>query len=255
MSTPPEPATGTEPNQITIPNPPAGQTFTADDLARARQQEKDKLYKELETLREQVGQFGSVQTELEALRKEREDREAREKAAQEEAERAAREKVEAEMTAKELLDKRQQEWEQKLLDLQREREAEKATLEKERQFSQLRDYTQSRIEQERENIAPELIDLVDGNTPEEVNASIERLKAKSLAIAEKVRGSQQQLAAQQRGVSPAGFSTTGPMDMIPTTQNYSADDISKMSMKEYAEKIRGQFIGRGDALRNRGLYG
>lgn len=260
MSTPTEPISGTGTTSINVPAPtPPARTFTEDDLARARQQEKDKLYKELEQLREQVGQFGSVQTELEALRKEREEREAREQAAREAAAQAAREKEEAELSAKELLAKRTSEmesqWEQKLLQLQKEREVERAALEKEREFAALRDFIQTRMQEEGGNIAPELHDLVGGNTPEEVNASIERLKAKSAAIAEKVRGSQQQFAAQQRGVSPAGFNATGPMDMLPTTQNYSAEDIAQMSMKEYAEKIRGQFIGRGDAARNRGLFG
>jgi hypothetical protein len=81
------------------------------------------------------------------------------------------------------------------------------------------------------------------------------LKAKSAAIAEKVRGTNAQLAAQQQGVTPSGFSSTGPMDMLPTTQQWSADDIRNMSPKEFAEKVRPHFIGRSDAVRNRGLFG
>ncbi|MFD4858423.1 hypothetical protein [Streptomyces atratus] len=235
-----------------VPSPAA--TYTEADLARVRQQEKDKLYSELERLREQTSTLPNMASELEALRKEREEREAATLAAQTKAEEESRAKAEAEMSAKELLDKRNAEWEAKLANLEREREAERELLAKEKEFAQLRDYTQRRIQEESKHIAPELLDLVDGNTAQEVDASIERLKAKSAAIAEKVRGTQQQLGAQQQGVSPSGFNSAGPMDMLPNTQNYSAQDIANMSMKEYAEKIRGQFMGQGDA-RNRGLYG
>lgn len=256
MTVPIPPVENPNPSTITVPVTPPGtteQTFTVADLERVRQQEKDKLYKELESLREAATTLPTVQAELEALRKEREERAQREAAAKEEAEAAAKAKAEAEMDAKQLLETRQQEWQRKLDAIQQEREAERAALEKEKQFSALRDYTQARIAQEQTHIAPELLDLVDGNSPEEIDASIERLKAKSAAIAEKVRGSQQQMAAQQRGVSPAGFSTTGPMDMLPSTQTYTAEEIAKMPLKQYVEKIRGQFI-HGDA-RNRGLYG
>lgn len=252
-------ATPTPPNENANPTPsapPAPQrTYTEADLEKARQQEKSKLYAELEKLREQTSTLPSITEELDALRKEREQREssaAEEKAKREEAERV---RAEAEMSAKELLEKRNQEWEDRLAEMQREREAERAMLEQERKFSQLRDYTQQRVQQESENIAPELLDLVDGSTPEEVDASIERLKAKSLAIAEKVRETQQARVSQQQGVSSNGFSTTGPMDMLPSSQTYSAEEIQAMSPKEFAEKVRPHFIGQGSAARNRGMYG
>lgn len=252
MTVPIPPGENTQSITVSVPAP-AEQTFTAADLERVRSQEKEKLYKELETLREATATLPTVTAELENLRKEREERASREAAAQAQAQEEARAKAEAEMTAKELLDQRQAEWQAKLDAIQAERLAERAALDKEREFAALRDYTQARIAQEQKNIAPELLDLVDGNTTQEIDASIERLKAKSAAIAEKVRGTQQQAASQQRGVSPSGFSTTGPMDMLPTTQTYTSEDIGKMSMKEYAAKVRGQFI-RGDE-RNRGLYG
>jgi DNA repair exonuclease SbcCD ATPase subunit len=259
MATPIEQSTSTNgpavpPSQAPT-NGPAGKAYTEEDLARVRQQEKDKLYKELAELREQVTTLSPLQQELEALRKEREEQAATEAAARQQAEEEARAKRESEMTAKELLEQRQREWEEKFAEMQAERQREQQLLEKEREFAQLRDYTQARIQQEKDSIAPELLDLVDGNTREEVDRSIELLKAKSAAIAEKVRGTQQQFASQQQGVSPSGFSTTGPMDMLPSTQQYSAEDIARMSMKEYAEKIRGNFVGRGDTVRNRGLFG
>lgn len=249
----PTPPVENNPLSITVPATPPAQTFTADDLEKVRKQEKEKLYKELEALREQTAALPTVTAELDALRKEREEREARETAAKAEAEAAAKAKAEAEMTARELVEARQREFEEKLAEMQRERAAEQAALEKEREFAKLRDYTQARIAQEQSHIAPELLDLVDGNTRDEVDASIELLKAKSAAIAEKIRGTQQQMAAQQRGVSPAGAGMTGPMDMLPSTQTYSADEIRDMPMKDYVAKIRGKFIN-GDA-RSRGLFG
>ncbi|MFH9606868.1 hypothetical protein [Streptomyces sp. NPDC017448] len=253
MPTPSSEITPPAPDNGPQGQPSAPRTYTEDDLARARQQEKDKLYRELEKLRETTSTLPTITAELETLRKEREDREAATLAAQQQAEEEAKAKREAEMSAKELLDQRNAEWAERIAQLEKEREVERELVAKEKEFAALRDYTQRRITEESSNIAPELIDLVDGNTAQEIDASIERLKAKSAAIAEKVRGTQQQLGAQQRGVSPAGFNSAGPMDMLPTTQNYSRDDIANMSLKEYAEKVRGQFIG-GDA-RNRGLFG
>jgi hypothetical protein len=242
---------------ITVTNatqPPAPKTFTEEDLERVRQQEKAKLYGEIEKLSQRVSQFDSVQAELEALRKEREEREARESAAREQADQQAKASREAEMTAKELLEERQREWQAELDEIRQEAQLKDAALQKEREFAQLRDYIQQRVAQEKDSIAPELLDLVTGNSPEEVDSSIETLKAKSIAIAESVRAKQQQLAAQQQGVSPAGFATTGPMDMLPGTKNYSVEEIKAMSPREYAEKIRGRFLGGSDS-RNRGLFG
>lgn len=255
MTVPIPPVENPPVSTITVPstNPAPPTTFTQADLERVRQQEKDKLYKELEGLRKAAEALPTVTAELETLRQEREARAAAEAAAKEKAEAETKARTESEMSAKELLEARQAEWQAKLDAIQKEREAERAAMEKEKEFSALRDYTQARVAQEQKHIAPELLDLVDGNTPEEIDASIERLKAKSAAIAEKVRGTQQQMASQQRGVSPAGFSTTGPMDMLPSTDTYSAEDIRKMGVREYAEKIRGKFM-TGDA-RNRGLYG
>lgn len=244
------------PQSITVvtsgTNIPA-QTFTAADLERVRTQEKEKLYKELDALREQTASLPTVTAELENLRKEREERTEREAAAKAAADQEAKLRAEAEMSAKELSDKRQAEWQEQFDRLQAERDTERAALDKEREFARLRDYTQGRIAQEQKLIAPELLDLVDGNSTAEIDASIERLKAKSAAIAEKIRGSQQQLAAQQQGVTSAGFSTTGPMDMISGTETYTAEDIAKMSMKDYVAKLRDKVI-HSDA-RERGLYG
>ncbi|MFE9834025.1 hypothetical protein ACFYP4_02580 [Streptomyces sp. NPDC005551] len=265
MATPIEQGVPTTGPTVPVPAPPANgpstgapagqKTYTEADLERVRQQEKAKLYSELEKLREQTNVLPTIQTELETLRKEREEQAAAEAAARQQAEEQKRAKEEAEMSAKELLEKRQTEWEEKFLAMQAERAAQDELLNKEREFSALRDYTQARVQQEQEHIAPELLDLIDGNTREEVDASIERIKAKSAAIAEKVRGTQQSLAAQQQGVSPSGFNATGPMDMLPTSQQFSADEIRAMSPREYAEKIRPHVLGRGDASRNRGLFG
>lgn len=265
MSTPTPPAsdTPTAPEQPTdqqqnpAPQQPQNgqqpRTYSEDDIARARQQEKEKLYNEIEQLKQKTSNFGSMQEELENLRKEREERQAAEEKARKDAEEAERARSEEEMSAKQLLDERTSEWESKFQKLEEERAAEKALMQKEREFAELRDYIHERVQAERENIAPELLDLVDGSTREEVDASIERLRAKSEAIAEKIRGTQQQLGAQQQGVSPSGFNPAGPMDMLPSMQNYSAEDINNMSPREFAEKIRPSLFG-GDA-RNRGMYG
>jgi len=133
------------------------QVYTAEDIAKARAQEKDKLYGTLNNLKE----------ELSVLRKERDEAAAKE--AERKAQRAAREaelqkkkqeEAEAELGFKELLKKKEEELEAKLAAERAERERAFALLEKEREFTELQAFRQQRLEQERENIIPELIDLI-----------------------------------------------------------------------------------------------
>ena len=72
--------------------------YTEEDLARVRQQEKDKLYPQLETLKETVSR----------LEKEREERAAAEQAAVQAAEEAARKEAESQMSVHDLLKQKDQ---------------------------------------------------------------------------------------------------------------------------------------------------
>jgi hypothetical protein len=229
---------------------PAEPRFTAEDIQKARSEEKDKLYKRLQAQDEQIAKFTA---ELEAQRKAREDAQAEEDRKRQEAEAAARAKSEEDMSAKELLAQREQEWNNRFAEIERQRAEEQALFAKEQEFANLQQYIQRRVGEESNDIAPELLDYVSGNTPDEVEASIATAKAKTQAILESVQQAAIQQRAAMRGVSPTGYSTTGPMDTDPGHKSYSVDDLRNMSMAEYA-KIRGQ-LGVGNASQNnRGLY-
>lgn len=246
---------------ITVPVTPTPETtpvpdarFTAADIERIRKEEKDKLYGRLEETRKAQEQLLAEVEALKGAKKSEVDAAAAQ--ARKEAEEAARKRWE-ESEAKDLIASVQSEWEQKFQNLEREREQERLLFQKEQEFSQLQNFVQKRVSEETAagNIAPELVDLVSGNTPDEVESSLNILKAKTQAILESVQQAQVAARAQMRGVSSAGYAASGPMDTTSGTQTYSASDISGMSMAEYA-KVRGSLLGAASAQQqNRGLYG
>lgn len=247
-----------DPGQAPPQQQPNTQYFTAEDIARAqekaRQEEKDKLYGRIS---KQDERFKSLEDELATLRQEREAREAEEKRRQEEQAQLAKSEAEKELSAKELFEKRQQEmqeeWQEKFNKLEQEREAERVANQKEREYLELRDYAQRRVAEEADNIAPELVDFVTGNTKEEIEASINTVKAKTDAIVENMNAAQTQFRAQQRGTAPTGFAATGPMDNNSIQQTLSAEDIAAMSVSEWA-KYR-EKLGIGNSQNNRGILG
>lgn len=234
------------------PPPPAEPQFTAEDIAKARKEEKDKLYKKMEAQEEALKQF---QAEVEALRKAREAEEAEKDAKRQEREAAAKQKAEEEASAKELLKMKEQEWNARFEALQQEQAQKEALLAKEREFLRVQNYIQARVSEERDNIAPELLDFVGGNTEEEVENSLAIVKQKSAAILENIQQTLQQARAGMRGVSPTGYSTTGPMDTEPGTKSFTPEELKNMKMSDYA-KYRDSLLGTSrTAQSNRGLYG
>lgn len=223
--------------------------FTADDIAKARAQEKAKLYPQVEKLQE----------ELSLLKQKEQEREAKE--AERKAQRAAREselakqkKLEEEQTLelRDLLSKKEQEWQSQLETERGEREKAFALLERERQFQELQQYRQQRLEAERENIIPELIDLISGNNRDEIEQSIAGLKERSTKIFDSVAQVAQQSRKEMAGTritSPA----SGPLDNDSDSRTYSPNDISNMSMADYA-KNRAKLLGNSNN-RGQGLFG
>jgi hypothetical protein len=223
--------------------------FTAEDIAKARAQEKQKLYPQVEKLQE----------ELAALRKKEEEREA--EAAQRKAQRAARDaeaaalkkkQEEDELEVRTLLQKKEQEWQSQLEAERNEREKAFALLEREREFQELQQYRQQRLEAERENIIPELIDLISGGTREEIEQSITGLKERSARIFDSVAQASQQTRKEMVGTritSPA----SGPLDNDSEQRSYSIDDVKNMSAADYA-KNRAKLLGNSNN-RGQGLFG
>lgn len=201
-------------------------TFTLDDLERVRKEEKDKLYPRLEEMK----------TELKELRKIREEQQRQ---AEEEEKRLAEEakrKEEEEMELRTLLQKKEQEWTEKFSSLQQEREQERALLDKERHYQTLIEYRRKRIDEESENLMPELRDLVTGNTEDEIEASLASLKSKTASIIEQVQQAQQGQRAQMKGVAVTAPTGIGPIENNETNyQTMTAEDIRNMDMQTYAK--------------------
>lgn len=237
-STTDTPVTFTPATQTTM----SGQYVPVDAVEKAREQEKSKLYPQIESLKE----------ELAALRRERDEREAEEVLQRAEAEQEARRRAEEEMDVRELLKTKEQEWNSKLEQERLERERAMALLDQERQFQELQAYRTQRVEAERDNIMPELIDLVTGSTAEEIESSIHSLKDRTARILE---SAQQAMSSARRDM--AGTRTTipaaGPLD-TNTERQFSPEDIKNMSLSEY-QKYRDRLLGSSASGRGSGLFG
>jgi hypothetical protein len=223
--------------------------YSADDLAKAREQEKAKLYPQMEKMKEELATLKKAREEELAKEAERANARAAKKA--EEAAKA-KQKEEEELSVKELLTKKEQEWQSQLEAERLERERAFAMLEKEREFQELNNYRQSRLEQERDSIVPELIDLISGNTKDEIEQSITMLKEKSASISSSVQQAMQTAKQQMAGTritSPAA----GPLDNDSSQQSLTPDSIRDLSMAEYA-KQRAKLLGTAASNRGQGLF-
>jgi hypothetical protein len=254
------PAVATPPGAtITIPVTPEPVTppqltFTVADIERARKEEKDKLYADQKAMKDN---FKTLQDELAKLTGDRDKKIAEETAAAEKAAADAKVKFESETDAKQLLELAKQEFAEKISKLEQERETDKIVSAKEREFNELQSYIQGRVIQVTgdNSIAPQLMDLINGNSVAEVEAMITTLQAKSQDIVDSINQATTVARSQQRGVSPTGYATTGPMDNVPGTRTLTAEDIRTMPMSEYA-KIRGNLgVGASSQGNNQGMFG
>ena len=221
----------------------------AEAIQKARAQEKAKLYPQLEKLQEELSFLRQREQEREA--KETERKAAR---AARDAEAAAEKKkqAESELEVRDLLAQKEQEWQTQLEAERLEREKAFALLDQERKFQELQQYRQQRLEQERDNIVPELIDLISGSSQDEVEASIADLRSRSAKIFESVAQ-----VAQQSRKDMAGTRITvpasGPLDNNSDSRTYSPDDVKNMSLADYA-KNRAKLLGNSNT-RGQGLFG
>jgi hypothetical protein len=218
--------------------------YTEDDLAKVRSQEKEKLYPQIDKLKE----------ELDLIKR---DRETELAAKQAEADAKAAEKklkAEEELEVRDLLKVKEQELMEQLDRERQERERAFALLDRERAFTELTNYRSQRVEQERDAIIPELVDLIDGNTQEEIEQSIAGLKDRSSRILE---SAQQAMQAARRDMTGTRVTTppdAGPMDVNTGTRQFTAEDISAMSLNDYA-KYRSQLLSPEAQGRSKGLFG
>lgn len=240
-TTEPPPAGGaTQPAQ-----PP--QTFTAEDIERARREEKDKLYGEIGTLKESM-------TALQAAEAERQE------AARKEQERVAQEAEQArlaEMSALERVEEIQRQTDARFAEIEKERAAERALYEREQEFLRLQQYITETKAANTENIMPQLLDLIGGGTKEEVDASVVTLIDRTASILADITEAMPP-AGGQGPTAPRGTSVTappvGPSDNQQDQRTFSAEEIAAMPMSEYAKHRSGLLDGAGRRVREHGLY-
>jgi len=224
--------------------------FTADDLAKARAQEKAKLYPQMEKMQEELAKAKALAEGLAAKDAEREAERAAKRA---EREAKQKDKEEKELSFKELLSKKEQEFQSQLEAERLERERAFALLDTERKFQDLMNYRAQRIEEERDSIVPQLIDLVSGSSQDEIEQSIETLKAKSAGIMQDVQqatANAKQSMAGTRITAPA----SGPLDNDSEHNPLTIDPSKGISMDDYI-KNRQKYLGAAANNRGQGLFG
>lgn len=230
--------------------------FTEADIAKARKEEKDKLYGEISNLKEQ---FSSAQKTLQEIQEQKAAELAEAQRKQQEKEAAAQAKREEEMSAKALLEAKLKEtndtWEERFNKLQQERDNERALAAKEREYNDLVDYRNSQLQANANDIAPQFHNFIVGNSKEQIDSAIAQAKAATQSIFDEVAAARQQQQPQQRGVSPTGFTALGPLDGQMGQKTYTPEDINAMSMAEYAEFRQKSGLAGNDAARSRGLFG
>lgn len=238
------------PIEITTSSETTMPGYTADDIAKAREQEKAKLYPQLEKMKEELASLKREREEAASREAERQARIAEEEAR---AAQLKKEQEENELSFKDLLKKKEQEFQAQLENERLERERAIALLDQERKFQELMNYRQARLEQERDNIIPELIDLIEGDSQDAIEQSIATLKEKSARILDSAQQAMQSARAQMAGpriTAPAA----GPLDTNSDTQTLTPDSIRDMSLADYA-KQRAKLLGNAASNRGQGLFG
>ena len=204
--------------------------FTEEEVNEIRRQEKDKLYGRIETMGSQLEELQSARAAEAA---------ERERLAQEAAE-AQRLKEEGELEVRDLLARKETEWQQQLAKLEQRYDADRAVFDRERQFNELQEYRRMRVEQESEFILPELRDLITGDNPAAVDASIEVMKARTEQIFANLSAANQPVMPQPRGAAPTS-PPVGPMEQLPSYESLTPEDIKGMDMETY-KRYRSQLL-------------
>lgn len=214
-------------------------TYTEDDLKRVREQEKNKLYDTIESLKGEVS----------LLAKDREERLSESEKARAALEEEARKKAEAELDTRQLLELKEKEWQAQLEEVKKENARNLALVERERQFAALTEYRNRRVQEEQDNIIPELVDLISGNTPEEIEQSITSLRDRSSKILDSASQALQTTRREMVGTKPTLPPT---MENNSDQQQFSAEQIAAMSVTEYAKHRDRLGMGRGA---DKGIFG
>lgn len=224
--------------------------YSAEDIAKARAQEKAKLYPQLEKTQEELAAVKKILEEQQAKEADRAAKRAEREAARAE---EKKKQQEDEMSFKQLLSTKEKEWQAQLEVERLEREKAFALLEREREFQELSTYRQQRLEESRNEIVPELIDLISGNNKDEIESSIADLKSRSAKIFESVAAASQQTRKEMVGTRIT-VPASGPLDNDSEQANLSPESIANMSLADYA-KNRTKLLGATNNRGGQGLFG
>lgn len=225
-------------------NEPTQKFYTDEDLAKVRSQEKEKLYPQIDKLKE----------ELDIIKREREEELARKAAFEAEQAEVIKRKQEDELEVRDLLKVKEQEWSEQLERERQERERAFALLEREKSFTEITNYRNSRLQQESDSIIPELVDMITGDSPEEIEASIQGLKDRSSRILESVQQATQAARRDMTGTRVTTPPNAGPLDIETGTRQFTAEDISAMSLNDYA-KFRSALLSPQAQGQSKGMLG
>jgi DNA repair exonuclease SbcCD ATPase subunit len=238
---------GVDAPTVTEPTKATQKFYTEEDLAKVRSQEKEKLYPEIERLKDQLA----------TLTKEKEEKAARKaaEAAEKEQKKAEKDKakLKEELDAKDFAEVTANELREQLERERQERERAFALLEQERKFAELQTYRQQAIEANREAIIPQLLDYVQGNTMDEINSSIQSLVERSNSILESAQSAIQQQRKEMPGTR-ATLPGVGPLETNSEPRQFTAADIASMPMNEYA-KVRTQILSARAQGKTSGILG
>ncbi len=245
---PAPPAPPAPPGQPGLGAPPQ-RFYTEDELnaerERIRKEEKDKLYPDLEAARNKAAQLEAEKAERQRVFDEEQAR------LQAEADTQRRAAEAEELSAKDLIERRIAEerssWEAGQADLRRQIEERDIIIAKEREFAQLQIYTSQVVAANADKILPELVELIGGNSPEEVDRSVEAMVNRTASIMGNVQASQAESARQ---IPTASANSPSVSWHQPVERTYSNEDIKNMNMDEWA-KNRTKFVPNNP---DRGLY-
>lgn len=226
-------------------------------LNQARSEERDKLYGNRSQEQRELEELRAFRSEQERLRQEQEAEAQRQAAEQQrQAEEQRRQAEQEELSAKDLIARREAELRAEM-DAQRahydaELARRDAILEKEREFQALQTYRAQVIAANQENILPEFLDYIDGDSQQAIDASVQRAIERTQSVVQNFR----QVAGEQQRGAP-GVSTrapaVGPESMVAGQRTYSAEDIASWSMADYMKNRHLLPPGRAGGS-DRGLF-
>lgn len=239
---------------VPAPAPVAPRQFSQDEvnalLAKAAQEARDSLTPDIAEARRLAEEASAAQK---AFQTGLDEQKAAREAAEAEVARLAEEKRLAELDLGGKIEEMQKNSTAQISALQAQFETQAATLQKERQFSELSEYRTQALNENRDKIMPHLVPFVSGNTREEIDASVSAYVQASDGILAEIT---QARTAQIQGAPGVGVTapSTGPMDTNSGYQTFSPQDISQMSMSEYAKHRQG-LLGAASQTSDRGLLG